>query len=137
MGYSTSFDGRFVFSRELTSDEEAALENVYNGGHDRDGYCQWRSDGMGLVWDGGEKFYNYVDWLCWLIDEYFEPFGVQLNGHMNYQGEAIDDCGIITVVNNEVEKLDINTLAESYFKLREVWHVNKWLREENDDATKD
>ncbi|HTG59201.1 MAG TPA: hypothetical protein VMG63_07310 [Terriglobia bacterium] len=45
-------------------------------------YCQWMpsDDGKLLVWDGGEKFYEYVEWLQYLIDNFFVSWGYVING---------------------------------------------------------
>jgi hypothetical protein len=65
-------------------------------------WCQWRVDGNKLVWDGGEKFYDYVEWLNYLIAKFFKPWGYTLNGEIKWFGEDSSDLGIIVVVNNEV-----------------------------------
>ena len=65
-------------------------------------WCQWIIENGELCWDGGEKFYEYVDWLKYLIKNFFEPSGYTLNGVVDFQGEEDDDCGKITVVNNKV-----------------------------------
>ena len=66
-------------------------------------WCQWVIEGNELVWDGGEKFYNYIDWLYYLIENFFDPLGYELSGDITWQGEESDDCGTIHVVNNFVE----------------------------------
>lgn len=65
-------------------------------------WCQWIIENNELVWDGGEKFYCYVDWLEYLIDNFFEPLGYILNGEISWQGEESDDCGVILVEDNYV-----------------------------------
>ena len=64
-------------------------------------WCQWiiNKDGC-LEWDGGEKFYNYEEWLDYLIDNFFAPLGYVLNGDIQWQGEDSDDCGTIHVEDN-------------------------------------
>ena len=67
-------------------------------------WCQWiinEKDNC-LEWDGGEKFYNYEEWLEYLIDNFFEPIGYILNGDIEWQGEEYDDLGTIHVVDNLV-----------------------------------
>lgn len=66
-------------------------------------WCQWiiNNDNQ-LIWDGGEKFYNYVEWLEYLIANFFEPKGYQLNGEIYWRGEEFSDSGVITVNNNDV-----------------------------------
>jgi len=67
-------------------------------------WCQWTidEDGTHLVWDGGEKFYNYVEWLKYLINHFFEKWGVKLNGEITWEGEDSKDMGKIVVVDNVV-----------------------------------
>lgn len=67
-------------------------------------WCQWivTKDGKYLEWDGGEKFYNYMEWLDYLVCEFFHPMGYILNGSVKYQGEDYDDFGTITVTDNVV-----------------------------------
>lgn len=74
-------------------------------------WCQWvpTEDGEYLEWDGGEKFYNYVEWLTYMVDTFFEPLGYKLNGEVEWQGEDRNDRGIIQVENNEVVVLEAVT----------------------------
>lgn len=67
-------------------------------------WCQWVINKEGkLVWDQGEKFYEYIPWLKYLISRFFEPNGYVLNGKMEFQGEDDDDFGVIIVTDNVVE----------------------------------
>lgn len=67
-------------------------------------WCQWvpTDDGEALIWDGNEKFYNYVEWLEYLIDKILKPRGYTLNGECEWQGEDSSDFGKIIVDNNVV-----------------------------------
>lgn len=66
-------------------------------------WCQWIINGDVLEWDGGEKFYNYTEWLEYLIKHFFHPLGYVLNGTVTWQGEEEDDCGTIQVTDNVVD----------------------------------
>lgn len=66
-------------------------------------WCQWIIENDELIWDEGEKFYNYVEWLHYLIDNFFDPLGYVLNGEITWDGEDSDDIGTITVTDNYVE----------------------------------
>ena len=70
-------------------------------------WCQWEIsvDGTELEWNGGEKFYNYTDWLKYLIKNFFKPWGRKLNGEIDWFGEDRTDLGRIVVKNNEVKIL--------------------------------
>ena len=67
-------------------------------------WCQWTTDEEGtcLEWDGGEKFYYYVEWLKYLINHFFDKWGVKLNGEITWVGEDSEDMGKIVVVDNVV-----------------------------------
>ena len=55
-----------------------------------------------IVWDEGEKFYNYVEWLQYLIDHFVTRWGYTLNGSVEWRGEEWSDNGVIDVVNNVI-----------------------------------
>lgn len=56
-----------------------------------------------LEWNKAEKFYDYVDWLEYLINKIFSPRGYVLNGEIEWTGEDSDDTGVITVENNIIK----------------------------------
>jgi hypothetical protein len=56
-----------------------------------------------LVWDGGEKFYEYVAWLKYYINHFFSKWGVMLNGEITWTGEESTDLGKIIVTDNVVD----------------------------------
>ena len=123
MGYTTFLDGHFDFSRPLTEAEVDAINTLSDAQHDParfpsyycqwrveppSYYCQWRvepspvleggefADRPRLVWDGGEKFYSYMPWLRYLIENFFKPWGVELYGTVSWEGEdGNDDLGKI------------------------------------------
>lgn len=129
MGYTTRFDGHIKFSRQLTLDEKNQLDDIAEDRHDEAGapstYCQWVTDKHGyyLEWDGNEKFYAYVEWLEWLIENKFKKWGVVLNGSLKWQGEDNEDIGIITVKDNVVKAQEATiTYDEDKIKrLRELF----------------
>ena len=55
-----------------------------------------------LKWDEGEKFYEYVEWLEYLIESIFIPADVSVDGEVDWFGEDTDDNGTIFVKNNIV-----------------------------------
>lgn len=68
-------------------------------------WCQWipTEDGTAIVWDGGEKFYDYVEWLEYIIKNFLAPWGYVLNGEVEWFGEDANDRGKIVVKNNAVK----------------------------------
>ena len=71
-------------------------------------WCQWvpSHSGEQLEWDGGEKFYNYDEWLYYLIEHFLGPWGYILNGVVHWQGEDSEDFGRIEVVDNVITIYD-------------------------------
>ena len=66
-------------------------------------WCQWQlDDETTLSWDGSEKFYNYIEWLQYLIAHFFEPWGIKLNGECFWQGEDNSDMGKIEIIDNVI-----------------------------------
>lgn len=119
MGYTTDFDGVLHLSRPLTVPEFNELKKLgeeyekkdyakVNPEHP-DSYLQWvpTKDGEGLEWNGGEKFYDYVEWLEWLIKYWFTPKNIELNGAIRWQGEEIGDVGRIEVNHNTVKAIEL------------------------------
>src|SRR5262249_21771947 len=61
-------------------------------------WCQWQpsEDGQRIEWDGGEKVYDYVPWLEYLIAKFIAPWGYVLNGEVEWGGRGFErpwpDC---------------------------------------------
>lgn len=111
MGYNTDLHGKFNLDKALTVEQAKKLEEFADERHepgDGAGYpgywCQWvpSSDGMGLEWDGNEKFYDYVEWLEYLIKHFIKPWGLKLNGEVEWEGEESGDLGLIIAKDNEI-----------------------------------
>ena len=85
-------------------------------------WCQWVLDESGteLEWDEGEKFYSYIEWLEYLIKNFFEPKGHKLNGEIQWWGEEREDVGTIFVKDNKVQ-------TEPFDKEEEPKKVDKSL----------
>lgn len=112
MGYTTDFDGYLETNRPLTIVEKETINDFSDERHEGSKYpgiwCQWIiADDDKLEWDGGEKFYNYVEWLEYLIKNYFNVWDVKLNGTIKWQGESMDDRGKIIVENNNISIVDL------------------------------
>lgn len=67
-------------------------------------WCQWEPNdgGTAIVWNQGEKFYYYIEWLQYIITHFLRPWGYTLNGEVTWQGEEHGDIGMITVKDNEI-----------------------------------
>lgn len=66
-------------------------------------WCKWIIKENKLVWNLCEKFYDYISWLEYLIENFFEPEGYVLNGEVSYVGEdGPNDKGLIIIENNKI-----------------------------------
>jgi hypothetical protein len=67
-------------------------------------WCQWvpSEDGKNVEWDGGEKFYNYVEWLEYLVKHFLKPWGYRLDGEVEWEGDDREDMGKIVVRNSKI-----------------------------------
>lgn len=83
-------------------------ESVLNNNREPSGqpglWCQWvpTADGSGLEWDGNEKFYDYEEWLGYIVTHFLKPWGCTLNGCVEWEGEEEEDTGAIGVINNVI-----------------------------------
>lgn len=109
MGYTTQFSGSIELSRPLTLAEakQWLAEWVKPKGHRAEpnpgGYLQWvpSTDLRHVVWDEGEKFYNYTEWMRWVVARLSE-IGVECNGTLLWSGEDAGDVGRIVVADGAV-----------------------------------
>ncbi len=67
-------------------------------------WCQWMpsDDRMSIEWDGGEKFYHYIEWIKYIISKVLAPRGYVLNGVVEWRGEEFHDIGQIEICDNIV-----------------------------------
>lgn len=74
-------------------------------------WCQWvpNEDGTAIEWDGGEKFYDYTEWLAYLVEHFLKPWGYKLTGSVEWQGEERGDFGTIKVTKNKITVSDTST----------------------------
>lgn len=110
MGYTTKFKGEISITPCPTDDIIELVNKISHTRHDDRNYpgiwCQWiiNSDNK-LEWNGAEKFYNYIEWLEYLIKNIFASRGYKLDGRIRFRGERFLDIGIIYVKDNVVRKI--------------------------------
>lgn len=68
-------------------------------------WCQWfpTEDGSEIIWDGNENFYDYTEWLKYIVEHFLEPWGRKINGEVHWQGKDSRDSGIIYAKDNMIE----------------------------------
>lgn len=127
MGYTTTFQGVFQLSKLPSAETIVALRQIEMAtGRDvraaapaPDSYCQWRltKNCQGIEWDRGEKFYEYIEWLQWIIDQCLKPEGIELSGSVKFDGEDSDDFGYLKIVDGKVIVEKANVVNESLEEL--------------------
>ena len=119
MGYQTYFEGSFDLDKPLTAEHTKILKDFNEKRHNDTAknkypgiWCQWEpnEDGTALIWDEGEKFYEYEAWIEYLIDNYLKPWGYVLNGVVSWDGDDSEDNGDITIEDNIVEAVNLGDL---------------------------
>jgi hypothetical protein len=131
VGYTTEFEGQFNITPPLTAEHAAVLRALYDDEGDNPdgappGYLQWVAtlDGAGLKWDNGEKFYDYVEWLEYLIVAVLAPNGYKVNGAVAWSGEDVSDQGTIIVSDNVVTT---RTRAEEAAAIADLGQAVRWV----------
>jgi len=105
-------DGGYFVGARGSFGQEYDADDVLDSNNPPEGqpslWCQWRptDDGTAIVWDGGEKFNSYVEWLRYLIENFLSRWGYRLNGQMTWQGEEPGDRGTIYVQDNVVKAME-------------------------------
>ena len=56
-----------------------------------------------IVWNGGEKFYSYIEWINYIHEVILKPQGYTLDGTVEWLGEDPDDRGKIEYRNGELK----------------------------------
>lgn len=97
VGYNEKGDFNYVWDENQRRSKEGLCQPGL--------WCGWTVNSNSLFWDGGEKFYSYIEWLKYLINKFFIPWGITLNGEIEWEGEESSDFGKIVVTDNEVTVL--------------------------------
>ena len=71
-------------------------------------WCSWVIYANKIEGPDDSKFYNYVEWLAYMIGHFFEPWGYKLNGCVEWRGEDREDEGAIDVEDNEISISELN-----------------------------
>lgn len=60
-------------------------------------WCHWipSEDGTEILWNGAEKFYEYIQWINYINENFLKPWGITIDGDVKWFGEDEEDIGII------------------------------------------
>ena len=81
-------------------------------------FLRWTFDetNQTIVWDQGEKFYYYIEWLIYLINNIFHPRGYVLSGEIKWQGEYDNDFGVISIDDDGQNNVYVKNLCENGYR---------------------
>jgi len=109
MGYTTTFKGSIKIEPPLSWQEANKINSFCNGRQDERSstkhpgiWCDYTCTTTEIKWNGSEKSYDMVQWMEFLIMEFFRPFGRKLDGQMEAQGEDFNDRWLLVVTDNIV-----------------------------------
>jgi len=88
----------FLGSGDFGQDRDKTVVNYDGPPSGQPGlWCQWivNEDGDVIYWDGGEKFYSYVEWLRYIVEHFLKPWGCSITGEISWFGEDSTDRGMI------------------------------------------
>lgn len=70
-------------------------------------WCRWEptDNGKRIRWNNAEKFYDYVEWLHYLNENFLKEWGITINGAIKWKGENTSDRGVIVATNGRIETL--------------------------------
>lgn len=89
MGYFTTFDGKIFFNRPLTNEELKEFDN--------ESIFTINNDFMEVL---DETKCDFEFELKELIEKFFTPKGISLNGKVKWKGEEFEDIGYYEIENN-------------------------------------
>ena len=75
-------------------------------------WCQWIIEDNEIIWDGGEKFYNYIEWIEYLIENTQRKIPIRMGAFYDPEpagGQPDDFYGIsfgTGIIYNELFSLD-------------------------------
>ncbi len=110
MGYYTYFNGKFTLGTEAPQDVVDHVNQIENGQFETtgspDSHSGWfMPDASTLMMRDGGKYYDYTDWLRWLVDIIFKPFELTMVGEIEWDGEEPGDIGKIRIDGYDVTVL--------------------------------
>jgi hypothetical protein len=109
VGLPLGTEGAFFVGSTSVHGEEDRDPSILDGNTPPDGqpglWCNWTptDDGQQIIWNEGDPFYSYIEWLHYLIENFLHPWGYSLTGKVQWEGQDPDDYGVISIKNNEIE----------------------------------
>lgn len=138
MGYTTKFSGEFKFVGDPPLSVIRKIQELEYADENPEGapkaYSQWvpNKDLTGIVWNGQEKFYFYVEWLQWIIDTILKPEKVMITGRVEFSGEDAEDIGVIIVEEDQHVRVEKVPLVSD--EIEDLKAFRDWVIRHYDDA---
>lgn len=103
IGLNLGVDAEYFI--DVEDEEKSIIDLNLPPGSQPSLWCKWRVNDRGdhLEHTGGEKFDRYVEWLDYLVEHFFSPWGIKINGLVRYEGDILLDTGTIEIIDNRIE----------------------------------
>ncbi len=122
MSYYTRFTGRLALSRQLTLDEYRDLEDnwvdgvklqIKGCGLYGETWSPWsiNKEGTELSIECDGSAYYWEEVLQLMVDQFFSPKGIILNGEMTWNGEEGGDLGRLIVKDNVIRTVSLDDIT--------------------------
>ena len=121
MGYITEYRGELETSKPLTSKQVQIINDwcsKRHDGHDIGIWCDWIASTSTTIEAVDGKNYNDTDWLRYLITNYFDKWGVTLNGDIQFRGEEFGDDGVIECIDSIVQRKGVSFMEHKGVGIR-------------------
>lgn len=113
MGYDTWFNGELDLTPALSQAQITELKDFeepeYIPGTDERFWtaCHWvpNTDGTSIVWDGTQRFYDYYEWIKYIIEKFLVPWGIKCDGVVSCNGDDMFDFSKIVADDNKVARV--------------------------------
>lgn len=109
VGLPVGIDGEYISSAMGTGSDfiDNCMEVDTNTPNNQPSFqCCWTTNAKGTVvqWNKLGRTFAPAQWLEYMIEHFFKPWGVTLNGKVECHGEEKDDRTLIVVNNNSVRR---------------------------------
>lgn len=109
VGLPVGIDGEYISSAMGTGADfiENCMEVDTNTPNDQPSFqCCWttNSKGTAVQWNKLRRTFAPTQWLEYMVEHFFIPWGVTLNGTVECHGEDKEDRTLIVVTNNSVRR---------------------------------
>ena len=106
-------DGEFYYDtsdfKKFGQSNDNTIIDINSPPGDQPGlWCQWYyfEDANEIRWDQSDYFYNYVEWIKYIIEKILKPRNYNLDGKIKWKGDDPCDKGEIQIKSNKLRVIE-------------------------------